>query len=185
MKKLFALLLAAMMILASVSALAEGETSDSVKPSDTTTTASPIFVIVPLGPVGEQYRDQMIEAEEKGEPVTGVFTPEVQDALKEIVGENGAVHEMFGLTAPGWDPSMGAQYLILEFATEYKAGEPVSAVLVLVNGEGEDARITENVLMAEVPEDYKVQVYLPLDMLNDLVSADESFVIIVSANDAE
>ncbi len=204
MKKLFALLLAAMMMFASVSVLAEGTEAGSDAGADTadapaadTKKESPtivdppvieqdeeMFTIVPLGPVGEEYKAKLIAADEAGEPVISVFTPEVQEALKAIVGENGVVNEMFGLEAPGWDPSMGAQYLVLEFATEYKAGEPVSAVLGLVFGEGEDVRVDEHVLTAEIPEDYKVKVYLPIEMLNDLVAADEAFVVIVST-DAE
>ena len=204
MKKLFALLLAAMMMFASVSVLAEGteagtdagtdataDTAADTKKESPKTDDNPtveqeeeIFTVVPLGPVGEEYKAKIIKADEDGEPVIGVFTPEVQEALKAIVGENGVIDEMFGLEAPGWDPSMGAQYLVLEFATEYKAGEPVSAVLGLVFGEGEDVRVDEHVLTAEIPEDYKVKVYLPIEMLNDLVAADEAFVVIVST-DAE
>ena len=184
MKKLFALLLAAMMMLASVSVLAE-ETTDAKKSVDSSdlvqvVSDASVFTVVPLGPVGETYKEQMTEAEENGKSAIDVFTPEVQEALKEKFGDNATVNEMFGLTADGWTPDKGEQYLVLEFATEYKAGEDVSAILGLVKGEGEDAVVTESILMAEVPEDYQVKVYLPVSMLEELLAADECFVVIVN-----
>ncbi len=175
MRNLFALLLAAMMILASVSAIAE---NGPLSPKLISIEPNPPFAEAEIGTVGTQYKDAIQAAIDNGAPVLDVFKPETKDALIEAVGENAEIHEFFGLQVAGWTEEDGEQYLILEFATEYKAGEKVAAVMALVKGEEEPV---EYVLNAEVPEDYKVQVYFPVSMLNELLEADECFVVIVNA----
>ncbi len=177
MRKLFALLLAAMMILASVSAIAESSPTTPTKVAQKED--EEFFTQVDLGKVGNEYKDNMQTAIDNGSSPLDVFKPEtVQTIIEKIGTDKAEVHEMFGLQFTGWTEEDGEQYLILEFATEYKEGTPVTAVLGLVHGEEEPV---EYVLDAKVPEDYKVEVYFPVAMLNELLTADEIFVVIVNA----
>lgn len=168
MKKFVAILMAAMLVLASVSAFAAGK---SVIPTDNTTTGSTVFIIVDPETVAEEYRAKLSEAEDQ----LTVFTDAVQASVKEKVGDAAFAYEQVSLRAPGWDQK-SEEYLVLEFATQYLAGAKVCAVLVTVTGE----EIEENVLTATVPEDYKVNVYWPVPMMQKIWDSDEAFIVIMS-----
>lgn len=170
MKKLFAMLLAAMMIFASVSALAEeAVTVEADSPS----------AVVELGPVGMEFLQMMEEAVEQGMPAISVFSPETQEAVKQVVGEDTTVDEMFGLNPQYFDVEKGIENLVFMFlAADYEVGDPVSAVLVLVNGDEEPVEI---VLEAEVVEDNLVKIWFPVEVQEQLFNADEAFIAIVSA----
>ena len=148
------------------------------EPAPVAPVKSPV-ALVELGPVGNETKDKLTEAEAEGD-VTDAFTPETADAVKEIVGENPTVHEMAGIEITEDALSENGRFVTIEFATEYKAGEPVACVLVMVHGE----EISENVLQAEVPQDYFVKVFIPLDVLEQMTTADECFMVIVNSADA-
>ena len=173
MKKFVAILMAAMLVLASVSALA----ANSVTPSDTTTVAEPtVFVFVDPAAVAQDYINKLNEAEDQ----VAVFTEPVQEAIKANVADKAVAYQLVALRAPGWDQKSEAS-LVLEFDTAYKAGAKVCAVLVTVTG----GAIEENVLTASVPEDYKVSTYWPVDMMQKIWDSEESFIVIMSEEIAE
>ncbi len=167
MKKFVAILMAAMLVLASVSALA----AKSGQPGDNTTTESPVFVIVDHGTVANEYLAKLNEAEDH----VAVFTENAQAGIKEKVADKAFAYELVSLRAPGWDQK-SEEYLVLEFATQYKAGAKVCAVLVTVTG----GEVEENILTANVPEDFKVNVYWPVAMMQKIWDSDESFIVIMS-----
>ena len=200
MKKFLALLLAAMMLLASASVLAEEatptptaspeaeeEVTPTPKPESPVT--PPVITVAPqkeeeeetgdpivvgeLGDVGQQYQEKIENGEE-------ALTEDTITELKETLGDDISYDEIFGIELVDWTPEDGAKTITLEFATEFKVGDKVAAVLVYVKGE----EITEKVLPAEVVADYTVAVTFEVEDLEQVASADEAFVLIVSANEA-
>ncbi|MBR5345173.1 MAG: hypothetical protein IK127_05045 [Clostridia bacterium] len=202
MKKLLALLLAIMMVLASVSVLAEGEApaeggsgGEAASPtgpdgpggggsggsgsggSPGGPSDEPALIVTGLGQLGNEYFQTISEKINNGEnPLANTFSEDTVKAVTEVVGENPVVHDMFGVAiGPGYQEGMPGYTLVPDpFNTEYKAGEPISAILVLGDG-------TEYVLEASVPEDFQVSINFTGDQLAAIAAADEAFVTLVNA----
>ncbi|MBR4457755.1 MAG: hypothetical protein IKS31_02220 [Clostridia bacterium] len=173
MKKLVALLLAAMMMVGLVSVLAE----DSPKPQPPyippkVEEVKTFFILHELWSVGQEYNTKLTEAENQ----LDVFTPEVQEAIKSVVGENILVNDMSGVSVVNWTEEDGPQQLVVNFTTEYKAGDPIVAVLGYVKD-----GVAEYVLPASVTADYEITMSWDADMMAKGMEADEMFYMIVSA----
>ncbi|MBR3494166.1 MAG: hypothetical protein IKH38_01945 [Clostridia bacterium] len=178
MKKFVALLLAAMMLLVSVSALAEGTTvKESPNSGNINTAENPFFDIVTEPGTKAQ---EIIEKIGNGEDVVNLVSSETAEQIKNVVGEDAAVQEIISLDFHDWTPEDGAQKVEIEFATEYKAGEPIVAVLGLVTGD----EVEEYILEAEVVEDYVILVKFPVSVLEKAMTADELYILFVNANEA-
>ncbi len=176
MKKLLALLLAAMTVLACTAVFAEEPDSPEDVPPYTPVVKKelPIIIVVDLGPLGNQYFEKLSEKINNGENVLDVFTPDTKEKVTAVVGETPVVHEMFGVTiGPGYKEGMGDYTHEIEFTTEYKAGEPISAILNLGT--------EEYVLEATVYEDYKVKIVFPGDVLAKLAETEEAFITMINA----
>lgn len=173
MKKLFALLLAVMMVLASASVLAEAvsPTGETTKP--VAEEAGAAVIVTDLGEQGNQCFEALTEIINNNQDVLDAFSPETKELVAAVVGENRTVHEMFGVAiGPGYVEGMDGYILVPEFATEYKPGDAVSAVLV-IDG-------TESVLISTVIEDNKVAIAFDGEDLAKLAAANEAFVVLVS-----
>ncbi len=169
MKKITALLLAAIMVLASVSALAAGSpTAQGVSVYVPMTPAGAHFEVGELGTTGAAYQTAVQNGENP-------YTDETKATLDEMFPDGYSTYDIVGLKISGAVEGEGAE-VELEFATEYKAGTPVAAVLVVVNGE----TASESVLKAEVKEDYVVTVTFPADVLMAAQTAEECFLAIVA-----
>lgn len=170
MKKLVALLLAAMMLLGVVSALAVSPQPLPPQPP-VEEEGKTFFVLHELGSVGQEYYNNLVAAENQ----LDVFTPETQDAIKTKLGESIVVNDMQGVSVINWTEEDGPQQLIVNFTTEYKAGDPIVAVLGYVK----DGTV-EFVLPAEVTNDYEITMSWDADMMGKGMEADEMFYMIVS-----
>ncbi len=169
MKKITALLLAAIMVLASVSALAAGSpTAWGVAVYVPMTPAEPSIGVVELGPTGSAYETAIQNGENP-------YTDETKGQLDELFPDGYNTYDIVGLDLSGIIDGESRE-IELEFATEYLAGTPVAAVLVIVNGES----AAEYVLKAEVKEDYVVTVTFPADVLANAEAASETFLAIVA-----
>lgn len=105
------------------------------------------------------------------------FSAEIMEGLHEALGETLEVREVFGLAASE-ESLVGDGYsMTAQFGTHYVAGQPVAVVLVTVHGEEK----AEFLLQAEVIEDFKVRVWFPLDVLEQMIGADECFAAIINA----
>ncbi len=195
MKKLVALLLAAMMVLCAVSALAEEATTAEATTAEAETPASepsptkppkpfvpdttPVeeakvfFVLTDLGTAGTEYKANLEAAADQ----LAVFAAETQDAVKAVVGEKAAVHDMTGIQVANWTKEDGAQVCKVLCPTPYQAGAPVAAVLALVKGEA----TTEYVLPAAVTAEGVVEITWSEEMMALGMEADEMVLMIVSA----
>ena len=169
MKKLFALLLAVMMVLASASVLAEAvsPTGETTKP--VAEEAGAAVIVTDLGEQGNQCFEALTEIINNNQDVLDAFSPETKELVAAVVGENRTVHEMFGA---GYTEGMDGYILVPEFATEYKPGDAVSAVLVIDGA--------ESVLISTVVEDNKVAIAFDGEDLAKLAAANEAFVVLVS-----
>ena len=176
MKKFVALLLAAMMVLGAVSVLAEK--SPTVNPPvPVKKEAKTFFELVELGTVGQEYNTKLTEAANQ----LDVFTPEVQEAIKAALGENVLVNDMSGVKVINWTEADGPQQLVVSgFTTEYKAGSPIVAVLVVVKD-----GVAEVILPATVSADYEITMSWDASMMATGMEADEMLYIIVSPAVAE
>ena len=172
MKKLFALLLAAMMVLASASVLAEEPASpDEEILEPTILDDASVIIITDLGEKGNEVYDKLLN----GESVLDVFSEETKAAVEAKIA-NPAVHEMFGVViGPGYQEGMGDYVCPMKFVTEYAAGEAVAPILTI--------GAEEFVLDAEVAEDGTVHVTFTGDQLAKLAEGAEAFVVVV--NEAE
>ncbi len=182
MKKLVALLLAAMMVLGAVSVFAEG--TEEVK-SPTTTPTTPVvpptdegktfFILVELATVGQEYRDKLIAAEADQ---LSVFAPETQDAIKSAVGETIVVNDMTDVEVVNWTEADGPQVLKLECQTEYKVGDPVLVVLAIVKD-----GVVEYAMPTVVEEDSVLAISWSSEMMAKGMEADEIVLMVVSLAD--
>lgn len=171
MKKITALLLVAVMVLASVSALAAGSPTPygiGTSVYVPMTPAEPTVGIVDLGPTGTAYQTAVGNDENP-------YTDETKGQLDELFPDGYKTYDIVGLDLSKVIDGEGRE-IELEFATEYLAGTPVAAVLVIVNGES----VAEYVLKAEVKEDYVVTVTFPADVLAAAEAASETFLAIVA-----
>ncbi len=181
MKKILALMLAAMMLLASASVLAEQSPPNPPPPKppvippvvEDTTGEAPL-IIVELGEAG-------LEAKKALENAEVPLSEETAVKIGEVVGEAMSADEMFGLILGVWSEEDGTVVFPVEFATEYKVGDPVVGVLVTVkNGEA-----TEYVLDSVVTQDYVISFTFPVEEMIAIREADEAYVIVFAAAAAE
>ena len=173
MKKLFALLLAVMMVLASASVLAEEPTSPTDEVNEPTVMDDKaIIVITELGEKGNELFNQLNEKINNGESVLDLFSEETKAAVEAMI-DTPVVHEMFGVAiGPGYTEGMGDYVAPLKFGTAYEAGEAVAPILN-IGGE-------EFVLDAEVTEDGIVNTTFTADQLAKLAAGAEAFVVMVN-----
>ena len=164
MKRLFALLMAAALLLAAVPALAAGGQSVSIPIA----TAPPREKLASLSTVGLRYETASANG-------AAPYSDATVAALTETLGELSRTRDVFGLDLSRvFD--IGPREVEFEFATEYMYHEAVSTVLVVVHGNA----VSEYVLGGEVIEDYVVAVTFPADVLAATEGADATFLCVVT-----
>ena len=161
MKRVFALLMAAVLLLAAVPALA----GSIVIPI---ATAPPREKLADLGQVGRRYESESLSG-------AAPYTAATMLTLTEALGEGYRTRDVFGLDLSAV-VAMGDREVEFEFATDYQYQEAVSTVLVVVHGE----EIREFVLGGEVIEEYVVLVNFPADILAATEGATETFLCVVT-----
>ena len=174
MKKFLALLLAAMMLLASASVLAEEATSPTDEINEPTLMDdAQVIIITELGEKGNEVFNQLNEKIANGESVLDLFSDETKAAVEALI-DTSVVHEMFGVViGPGYQEGMGDYVAPLKFGTAYEAGEAIAPILT-IGGE-------EFVLDAEVAEDGTVNTTFTAEQLAKLAEGAEAFVVMVNA----
>lgn len=174
MKKFVALLLAVMMVLACVSAFAAGS-KESTPVVVKKTEPAPTAYIIPVadGTNGAEFKQKIAD----GATINDLYTEDTVPQITALVGETNVMHELVCLEViDAWTPEIGAQSVEFEFASQYKAGDAVAAVLSVFDANG----VTEYVLDAKVTADYVITISFPTDLIEKMQAATENVLVIVS-----
>ncbi len=172
MKKFVALLLAVMMLMATSVVLAD---TPSVPGPPTPSVKTAIAYIIPVedGTHGLQFKEDIAA----GKTIADLFKEETVNQVVALVGEPNVMHDHVCLKVlDAWTPEIGAQKVELEFATQYKVGATIAAVLVIFDADG----VTEVLLNAEVLEEYVPTFSFPTDVIEKMQKAYENVLVIVS-----
>ena len=173
MKKFVALLLAVVMLMATMAVLADTP-SRPEPPTPVVKVPVAYIIVVPDSTKGLEYKEQIVN----GATINDLFTEETVPQITALVGETNVMHELVSLAVTAaWTPAIGAQTVELEFATQYKAGEAVAAVLSIFDADG----VTEVLLNAKVLEDYVLTVNFPTALIEKMQKANENVLVVVSA----
>lgn len=177
MKKFVALLLAVMMLMATSVVLAD---APSVVPPTPVVKTETIAYIIPTadGTNGTQIKEDIAA----GKTVADLFKEETVSQVNALVGESSVMHDSLNLLViDAWTPEIGAQKVEFEFATQYKVGDTIAAVLCIFDADG----VTEVLLTAEVLEEYVATISFPTDVIEKMQKANENVLVIVSQPIAE